>query len=681
MNLTVQEALLRGIEAHKTGKLQDAERYYRAILRAQPRNSDANHNLGVLAVGVGKPEDALPFFKEALEANPKQAQFWLSYIDALFRAKRLLEAVQVLKQAKETGLAGELFEQLEKKLMEQEDPSPLTSPDLFPEKFNALVSSCKKGDWSIAEKQALAFTEQYPMEPFGWKALGTVFASSGRIEKALEPLRHAVELNSSEYDAHNNLGITLKELGRLREAEQSYREAIRLKPDYAQAHNNLGNALKDLGRLAEAEASYREAIRISPGYDKANSNLLFSLNYVESVGIDATLLEARRYGNWVSSNSHPKFKTCAHKSSPPKLRIGFVSGDFRNHPVGLFFEGLIKQLDSNQFESYAFSTTPATDDLTERIKPYFKSWNPIYDKTDLEAATVIHERGIHVLFDLSGHSGGNRLKVFSYKPAPIQVTWLGYFATTGLPEMDFILGDPTMSPESEEHHFTERVWRLPKTWLCMSPPSQSILISSLPALTNGYLTFGCFGNLSKMNDQVIYTWSRVLESVPKSKLFLKSKQLADPQVIEEVQKKFSSQGVPANRLIFEEFSSRHSYLEAYNVIDVVLDTFPYPGGTTSIDALWMGVPILTLKGNRFLSHLGESIAKSAGHANWIAQDQEDYVKKAVLFASDLPGLAVVRQELRERILTCPLFDVKTFAKDFGGVLWDLWKERTFTGQS
>jgi predicted O-linked N-acetylglucosamine transferase (SPINDLY family) len=426
--------------------------------------------------------------------------------------------------------------------------------------------------------------------------------------------------------------------------------------------------------LAEAESSYRESIRINPDYAALHSNLLFSLNYVESMPTQEALVEAKRYGSAVSSKAEPKFTSWQVNPNPIKLRIGFVSGDFSNHPVGFFVEGLLKNLDLTKFDLYAFPTKSKIDELTNRIKPMFDEWIPIFDKSDIESAKLIHQLGIHILIDLSGHSAYNRLPVFSYKPAPIQSSWLGYFATTGLPEMDYFLGDPYLTSENEKNHFTEKLWKLSETWLCLTPPSPPIPISDLPALKNGYVTYGCFGNLSKMNSGVIKQWATILQNTADSKLLLKSKQLADIQVVNDIRDRFTDHGINSDRLVLEGPSSRKEYLEAYNRIDIVLDTFPYPGGTTSCEALWMGVPVLTLKGDRFLSHLGESIAHNAGQADWIAEDSNAYVSKASVFASDAQMLATIRMTLRDRVLKSPLFDAQRFANNFGVALWGMWRQ-------
>jgi predicted O-linked N-acetylglucosamine transferase (SPINDLY family) len=299
-------------------------------------------------------------------------------------------------------------------------------------------------------------------------------------------------------------------------------------------------------------------------------------------------------------------------------------------------------------------------------------WTPIYGKSDFDAASLIHQKGIHILVDLAGHTANNRLPVFSYKPAPVQVSWLGYFSTTGLPEMDYFLGDPHLSPPSENIFFTENLWNLPETWLCQTPPAFELPVSDLPALSNGYITFASFANLSKINDKVVSTWASVLHQAPKSKLLIKSKQLADTTQINRLQNRFKKFDITPDRLLLEAPETWNNYFKAYNRVDIILDTFPYPGGTTSVDALWMGVPILTLRGDRFLSRLGESIAINAGNQEWIAEDVQEYVKKAVDYSSELQRLAQQRGTLRSRILKSPLFDANRFAKSFGDELLGMW---------
>jgi len=632
------------------GRFGEAEASYRAAIRLDKGYFKAHFNLGNLLFELGHPSEAERIYREATRLNPNHAQAHSNLAATIQDTGRLTAAEAICHEAIRLN------------------PSLAEAHSNL---GNVLYGLGRLIEAEVSCREAIRLNARLAQAHCN---LGNVLYGLGRLIEAEVSCREAIRLNPSLPQVYVNLGSVLKELGRLSEAEACYHEAIRINPEIAEAHSNFGNVLCDLGRLSEAEASYREAIRIQPDYVEAHSNLLLSLNYVECEIPEGAFIEAQRFGAMVSSRSQPKFTSWHLNTSRKKLRIGLVSGDMRNHAVGFFIESLMACLDRNQFETYAFPTIPRSDDLTDRIKYFFDHWTPIYGKTDFEAATIIHDRGINILIDLSGHTAHNRLSVFSYQPAPVQVSWCGYFATTGLPEMNYFLGDPIMIPENERPSFTEKLWKLPETWLCMTPVSQDIPIFSLPALRNGYITFGCFGNITKMNPTVVRAWSRILSQVPGSKLFLKSKQLSDSTVAEGVQAQFSKEGIAADRLILEGADSRSAYFEAYNRIDMVLDTFPYPGGTTSFDAHLMGVPVLTRKGSRFLSRLGESIANNAGQMGWVAQDTDEYVEKAITFSSDLDALDIVRRNLRDRILGTPLFKTKDFTKNFEDALKGMWDE-------
>ena len=453
----------------------------------------------------------------------------------------------------------------------------------------------------------------------------------------------------------------------------SYDKAIELKSDCADAWSNRGNVLFAICQFELGEASLREAIRINPDFLIAHNNLLLNLNYLESINQKNILEDAKHFGLIVSQKAVPKFTQWDTPRATEKLRIGFVSGDLRNHSVGFFIESLITNLDKTQFEIYAFPTLSVKDDLTNRLLPFIEEWVPIYGKSDIDAASVIHQKGMHVLIDLSGHSENNRLAVFSYKPAPIQVSWLGLPMTTGVPEMDYVIGDPYALPQEFENQFTEAVWRLPESYLCFTPPRNSVEVGVLPALSNGYLTFASFNNLSKMNNKVVEVWSNILKALPTAKLLLKTKQLSDPNVTLQTKERFSNHGVNADRLLFKTvLDERDDHLAIYNQVDIGLDTFPYPGVTTSVEANWMGVPVLTLKGRSFLSATATSIANNAGLNEWVASDTEDYVNKAIEFSSNLDQLALLRSSLRSNVLDSHLFDSPRFAKNFGDALRRMW---------
>lgn len=511
--------------------------------------------------------------------------------------------------------------------------------------------------------------------------LGNIRIYQGRLHEAETFYRQALIYDPEYPAAYNNLGNILIEQGRIKEAIACLQENLKINPYVADAHNNLGNALKELGQLNEAIASYRQALKINPNFSVAHSNLIFSQNYIDNLSPEIRLQEALRFGTLASQRVQHPFTSWNIKPENNKIKIGFVSGDLRNHPVGYFLEGLLKHLDKDRFELSAYSTTPFEDDLTQRIKSHFTSWLTINSISDESAAQAIHHDGIQILIDLAGHTAKNRLSIFSHKPAPVQVSWLGYFATTGLKQIDYILGDPYVTPETESHHFCERIWRLAETYLCFTPPDFDIPVGELPASKNGYITFGCFNHLSKINTRTIDLWSDILRALPGSKLFLKTKQLNDLHVIDKIRNQFTESGVLSECLIFEGSSSREDYLKAYHRVDIALDPFPYPGGTTSVEGLWMGVPVITLQGDCFLSHNGETLAHNSKQSHWIAQNEQDYVQKAKFYASDLVLLAKTRSDLRDQILASPLFNAPRFARNFEAAMMGLWEAAEYVKQS
>ena len=505
--------------------------------------------------------------------------------------------------------------------------------------------------------------------------LGVALRDLGQPDEAVACYVRALEIKPDFIEVYNNLGGALKDLGRLDEAVANYRRALQRKPDFAEAHNNLGLAFKDLGRFDDALTSFRRALEIKPDYLEARNNLLFTLNYTAHPS-EYCLEEARKYGRMVSQKVSTRYSSWQCTDSPQRLRVGMVSGDLHNHPVGYFLESLLANLDPARVELIAYPTDLTVDALTERIKPYFAAWKPLYTLNDADAARLIHADGVHVLLDLSGHTGHNRLPVFAWKPAPVQATWLGYFATTGVAEMDYILGDKWTLQDGEEHHFVEKGWRLSGALSCLSPPKEDVKVDALPALRNRFITFGTLNNSAKMNERVVACWARILNEIPDSRLYLNMSSLRDHSLRKSVIERYAAQGIPENRLILEPTSGRVAALDSYNRIDIGLDPFPYPGGTTSYEALWMGVPILTMKGSNYVSHFGESIMHNAGLSDWIAANEDEYIAKAIALSGDLESLANLRSSLRARVLASPLFDAKRFAQDFEDALWGMWQART-----
>jgi protein O-GlcNAc transferase len=1013
MELTIDQALQKAVEAHKAGKLQDAESLYRAILQAQPQHCDANHNLGVMAVSLNKTEAALPLFKIALEANPNQGQFWLSYVDALIKAKQFSNAKNVLVEGKKRGLAGEMVEALEAQLVQldvklkgqksqanklskaielremgryqdaqdwltkfleaeqtdaegwsllsqlflldkkdaqaekalatailinpnlssiyrnqarlllksskptdallraqaayeqstddpeswvvlaaclganQRDLEALTliegaikarpnyaeafasramirlrvkntfgaiedlekagalkphltqiwellgslryqnnnlsgaiealkkaqslEPDNVkhminlgeflrqdqrieeaivileqatekePENANAWINlgtalqqgnkiesaqvAYKKAlaihpnsaeiynnlgsiakdtkDWESARKyfeQAIAIRSDFAEAHYG---LGNSLRQLGRLQGAVTSYKNAVTIKPDFAEAHSNLGSTLQELGRLEDAEASYKKAleiypdsaeissnlgaianttkdwksalkyfelaIAIKPDYAEAHSNLGNTLKALGRLADAKTSYKKAISIKPDlasalqnystllaytsnykdlrkfsddaliYSKLNfikpvelykiwENRLFTWIYHPDLSAEEICDEHKRWGSQYAHLGQAGFVD-QNSTLNRRLRIGYVSPDFRGHSCRFYFEPLFASHDHTRFELFAYANVVHEDEHTQRFKSYFDHWHNILGVSDEAAAEQIREDKIDILVDGCGHMMDTRLTVFAHKPAPIQVTWLGAAWTTGLPQMDYVLFDPYMGPEGTAA--SEQVMRLPRTWCVYRPGERAInaSVKTSPAVSNGYITFGYSGRTERLNHRVFHTWGRILKRLPQARLILDFKPFNDPKTQAYYREFLQTHGVDTSRVIMR---NSENVFEGHGDIDILLDSFPHSGGTMLFDAVWMSVPVITLASARPVGRVGTSLMTNLGLPEWVAKDEQEYEDKAVAFAQDIPALASLRSGMRARMLASPVMDEKGFAQDMEAAFETMW---------
>ena len=324
-------------------------------------------------------------------------------------------------------------------------------------------------------------------------------------------------------------------------------------------------------------------------------------------------------------------------------------------------------------EVFAYPTAGFADRTTQRLRAHCAGWHYLHGDDDATAAARIHGHGIDVLVDLAGHTGANRLPIFAFKPAPVQVSWLGYFATTGVAQIDYLLADPVSVPPEHDGHFTESVWRLPRTRLCFTAPEEDAVVGPLPAARRGFVNLGSFQNLFKIGDPVLALWARVLSALPAARLQISARQLADPAIASRLRGRLQQAGIAEERVTVHGPADRATYLAAYNEVDFVLDTFPFPGGTTTCEALWMGVPTLTLAGDRLIARQGASIMAAAGYPDWIASSADEFVARAVAHASDLPALASVRAGMRAQMLASPLCDAPRFARDLAEALWAMWR--------
>ena len=508
------------------------------------------------------------------------------------------------------------------------------------------------------------------------RRLGEALRAVGRPQDALPCYRRALEIDPADARTHVGIAVCLIDTGDAQAALASVRRAVVLDPQDASSHRTLGVALLSVGQPTRAAASFRRALALDPDFVDAHGGLLFSSHYT---GGDraAALAEARRWGE---RHAAPLGATVQPHANTPdggrRLRIGYVSGDLHNHPVGYFLEGVLRAHDRQEVEVYCYANAQRVDATTYRLRGYADHWRIIWGMSDAVVADVIRRDGIDLLVDLSGHTAGNRLQVFARKPAPVQVTWLGYFATTGVEAIDYLIADGHVCPEGDEQYYVERVVRLPGPYLCFTPPQEEVAVVPPPSLRapGGAVTFGCFNNVAKVTPAVAAVWSQLLNALPEARLLLKSAPLALPAVRRRYTALFRRYGVPAARVTLEGHSSRADYLAAYGRVDVALDPFPYNGGTTTAEALWMGVPVVSLRGDRFVSRMGQTHLSAVGLEALVADAPGDYVQTAVKLARSPRRLTRLRAALRRRVERSPLCDAFSFTGTLETAYRAMWQE-------
>lgn len=605
----------------KEGKYSDAEAAYHRAIGLKPDYSEAYINRGNLFYALGRIGEAEAAYRQAITINP-------GYDKAFYNLGVLLYGLERLEEAEEA------YQQ-------------------------AIISN--------------------PRHDKAYYNLGFLLNRLGRLNEARAAYIKLINIAPDSAETYYNLGDVLLNLGHPEEAAAAYQHAVTLKPEYAEAHNSLGTAIGLLGDLDQAQAAFRQAISCNPEFALAHSNLLLTLQYINSVSHEEAFAEALNFGRCFEEQAKVRNDRHANLRDPGKrLKVGIVSGNLCEHPVGYFLEAALRCLDKGSIALYAYANQLENDGLSERLRENFEEWLLVKKMSDEDLSSRIASDGIDILIDLGGHTAGNRLLTFIHRPAPVQMTWLGYPNTTGLYSMDYILADPITLPVSEEGFYTEKPWRLPDTYICFTPPRFELAVNQLPALENGYVTFGCFNNPVKLTDETIACWAQILHSVPDSMLLLRLRQHLDRAGSQRdlLEKSFLKYGIDPTRLRLEgAVGTRCDLIASYHRIDIGLDPFPYNGTTTTCEAAWMGVPTLTLKMARGIySYNGELIMKSVGLADWVADSVEGYVEAARKVTLDIPQLAQIRTGLRDKLLQSPLCDAPKFANNLQSALRGMWQQ-------
>jgi len=613
--VTAQVLFDQGNAGFGAGDLAGAALSYRRALRMEPSFAEARFNLGCTLDALAGPAEALPHFAEAARLRPQWCEARKSLGFALARVGRMAEA------------AGEL----------------------------QAAAGLRPGDAGIRNN------------------LGLALSALGRGDEAQASFREAIRLNPLYPEAHSNLAILFERYGRSSEAIASCLEALRLRPGYPEAHHNLACALKSQGRHEEAVAQYREALRLKPDYEEAASSLLFALCY------PAGLAEHEVCAEHLSFGARHRFAPAPHdndKGLERQLRIGYVSADFRAHAVARFIEPVLRHHDRCRFQIFCYSNVSVPDAKSAELEGLADRFVNIAGVPDQAAQELIRRDRIDILVDLSGHTAGNRLPLFARKPAPVQVTWLGYPQTTGLGAIDYRITDQvTDPPGASQPHYAERLLRLPGIFSCFAPPEEAPEVGEPPFLERGSITFGSFNNPAKITPETVALWARVLQGVPCSRMLVKGYALADAGSRERLAALFAGHGVGPERLeLIGNTASYREHLALYRQVDIALDTFPYHGTTTTCEALWMGVPVVTLAGATHRSRVGASLLGCVGLEELVAQEAQGYCDAAVGLARDAARLARLRVTLRPTMAASALTDGAGFTRQLEAAFREIWRD-------
>ena len=640
-----------GLLHHQEGRSSAAADLIAKAVSIRPNDAAASNNLGVALEALGRREEALGAYDRAVAIQPDYAEAWNHRGGALLSLARPSEALNSCDRA-------------------------LALKPAYAEALNnrgiALHGLGRFAEAITSFDRALEARANFA------KALnnrGSALLALGDAARALESFDRALAFNPRYAEALFNRGNALVELKRYDAAIDGYDRALAVRPNYAKALNNRGNALKDQGRLEEAVVSYRRALAVKPDYSDAHSNLLFAQHYMHRISNAELLAEARRFGETLLGNEIRK-PHLNDRSQTRRLRIGYVSGNFRSHPVGFFLAAVLESHNRDVVEVFCYTNGQKIDRMTNRLRGSADAWRNIVGMSDDAAAAMIFEDRIDILVDLAAHTSYNRLPMFALRPAPIQVSWLGSPGPTGVSAIDYKLMDKFAVRPGEDHWYTEKVVRLPHARFCYSPPDYAPSLVDPPSLRRGFVTFGSFNNIAKVGPEVVKLWAAVLLAVPKSRLLVKWRSLDDEATRRRFSDAFASAGVDESRLVLQGHSPHAELMTQYEDIDIALDTFPYSGGLTTCEAFWMGVPVVTFTGDAAASRHVLGAFYDLGLSDCVANSGDQYLERASALARDPARLSALRRSLRTNMTVSPLGDGKRFTAALERayeVMWGRWR--------
>jgi len=682
----IEKQLDLGIEHHQSGRLAEAETCYQQVLQWQPNHADAWHLLGVIAYQQEQYPTAIERINRGIKLNSNAANFYNSLGSVYQKQQHFTQALDCyqkviqlqpnfFKAHNNIGLIYQEIGQFQEAIAAYQKAIKL-QPNYAEAYLNLSITLEKQRQLSPAFEYCQQAIQLQPDYAEAHCHLGKILHSQGQLVEAVESYQRALQLKSNYADAYANLGTVLQMQGKLTEAIQSFQKALQLEPNQYQTYNNLGGAFQSQGKLKQAIELFQRAIEINPSDVLAYQNLLFGLHYSSDYDLSAIYAEHRQ---WAALHADRLAKVIAphdnNRNRERRLRIGYVSGDFKTHSVAYFFEPLLANRNRKDFEVICYVNNSKIDATTQRLRQLADGWREIYALDNEQVAELVRQDKIDILVDLSGHTKDNRLLVFARKPAPVQVTYIGYPNTTGLDTIDYRITDACADPQGEtEHLHIEQLIRLPHGFLCYLPSADCPDVSPPPVLQTGQITFGCFNNLAKVNPQLISCWAEILKAVPNSRMIIKYKPLVDPDTCAYVHGLFQQHGIEENRVeLIGWLPDKNQHLALYERVDIALDTFPYHGTTTTCEAMWMGVPVITQAGQTHVSRVGVSLLSSVGLEEAIAQSPQEYIQKAIALANNKARLQELRANLRSRMQAAPLTNASLIARSLEEVYRTMWR--------
>ena len=655
---TPAQEMTIALEHHRAGRLAKADAIYRRLLTRHPNQPDLHHLHGLVEMSVGHIDEAIKFMRRAIDLNSENSDYHTNLGNALRRKNLNDEAIDSYNAA-----------------LRLNPNIPETHTNLG----NALADMGKIDEAIAAHRKAI---ELKPEFVFAYANLGNALRIKGLLQESIEVQRQAVRLQPNLAELHANMGLSLSENGQMDEGAEEYRESLRLKPNQPQSQSNFGDLLMKLGQIEAAVACFEAAVKFAPGDAGIGSNLVFALNFDSRCSAAEILSRHREWAARITPAIPPLFRRQDHAPDPNrKLRIGYVSANLCDHVIGRNMLPIFRHRNVAEFETFCYSSVRQADAITREFMLLSDEWRDITWMQDDAVARMVADDRIDILVDLSLQLPGGRLRAFGAKPAPIQIAFAGYPGTTGMTQMDYRLTDQYLDPPRESDAFySEQSIRLPHSFWCYDPAAMGVAegfdVAPLPAMKNGFITFGCLNSFHKVNAACLGLWAKTMSAVPKSRLIL----LAPPGKTRQwVLEQFQSHGVDPGRIEFVGRQSRGDYLRTYDRIDLGLDSLPYNGHTTSLDSIWMGVPVVTLVGKTVVGRAGFSQLSNLNLAQLVARDADEFVRIVSATASDVSVLATVRAGLRERMLRSPLTDATRFAADIESVyrqVWRTWCQRT-----